>query len=284
MGTILYFIKEAFRGFYQAKMMTFVSIMTIAAALFFVYVMIIGLFNIESVLKKTGNQPDLAVYVKDEAAADSISLHQIMDKIKSLDQVANVKLIGKDSAWARFSKIYGEEMLDAIGENPLPVSFEIYLADHFHSSRIAQSLQREISAWSQIESVRYSREWINIVERFRWYFYAISIILGLIMLPALHFMISNTIKLTIYARKELVRNMHLVGATEFFVNMPFLLEGMLQGLIGGILCVITLIILRISLSHLPIFWGPGRLSLLIITLGVLFGWIGSISAVRKFLA
>ena len=135
-----------------------------------------------------------------------------------------------------------------------------------------------------VESVRYSREWIDLVERFRWYFFMASAIIGLIMILVLHFMISNTIKLTIYARKELVQNMHMVGATELFINMPFLLEGMLQGFIGGVVCIVALFFAKVSLSHLSFSWGPGNLPLIILSIGVFFGWIGSITAVRKFLA
>ena len=284
MRNILYFIQEAFRGFFQAKLMTFVSIMTIAAALFFMSIIFIGYTNIRSLLDKTRDQPDLAVYLKDSALKNSSDVKSLMSRIKPMQEVSRVEFVDKDSAWARFSRAYGKEMLEAVDDNPLPASIEIYLSEKYRSGKSAQTLQNEISAWSEVESVRYSREWIDLVEKFRMYFYSIAAILALIMLPALHFMISNTIKLTIYARKELVRNMHLVGATENFVNMPFLLEGMIQGFIGGILCVAVLYAVRISVTKLSISWGPGYLPFVISMLGVLFGWIGSRSAVRKFLA
>ena len=77
--------------------------------------------------------------------------------------------------------------------------------------------------------------------------------------------------------------MQVVGATALFIKMPFLLEGVLQGIIGGILCVAVMGILRLSLLSFPIFWGPQSLPLIIILVGVIYGWIGSARAVRKFL-
>jgi cell division transport system permease protein len=96
-------------------------------------------------------------------------------------------------------------------------------------------------------------------------------------------MISNTIKLTIYARRELVKNMHLVGATSFFINTPFILEGMVQGGFGACVSVIALAILKLSFAHIPLLWGPDSLMGFILFTGVFFGWIGSLSAVRKFM-
>ena len=283
MHNLFYFFKEAVRGFYQAKLMTFVAIMTIAAALLLMSIIYIVFINVEAVLHKSSLQPDLAVYLKDEAAKNSNTMENLFEKIKAMPEVKRYEFVSKDSAWSRFSNLYGQQMLESVDENPLPSSIDIFLSDKSHSSNVAQTLKEKISSWGEVESVRYSREWMDLIEKFRWYFFTISAILAVVMIPALHFMISNTIKLTIYARKELVWNMHLAGATESFVNLPFILEGMLQGFIGGIVCVLVLYSIRVAVSHLSIVWGPHYLPFLISSVGVLFGWIGSISAVRKFL-
>jgi cell division transport system permease protein len=104
------------------------------------------------------------------------------------------------------------------------------------------------------------------------------------MLLVLHIMISNTIKLTIYARRELVRNMELVGATRFFINTPFILEGMVQGILGACVSGISLTLIKVSFSHISLSWGPSFLPGLLLLTGAFFGWIGSLSAVRKFMS
>jgi cell division transport system permease protein len=283
MGTIIFFLKEAVRGFYQAKLMTFVSIVSIAVSLAFMSMIVIAFLNVETILRKGVDQADMAAYVKDESADDSSATSELIKRISAQPSVRRVVLIDRDSAWERFSGLYGSEMLEAVDDNPLPASLEIYLADHARSQEEAERLTDVIGLYSEIESVRYSREWIDLVARFRLIFWIVVIVIAAIMNFILYFMISNTIKLTIYARKELIANMQVVGATALFIKMPFLLEGILQGVIGGTLCVAVMGILRLSLMNFPIFWGPQSLPLIIILVGVVYGWMGSAGAVRKFL-
>jgi len=283
MRTLVYFFKEAVRGFYQAKLMTFVAIVTIASSLFLMGLICIGFLNIQMLLKKTGDQADMAVYLHDEVAANAVKLDSIMTIIKSGNRVKNAVYVDKKEAWEKFEKSYGSEILESIDVNPLPASIEISLSEKFNTSESAAELKTELEKIEGVDNVQYSREWIDLVAKFRWYFGIVSAVVAIVLVMALHFMISNTIKLTIYARRELVRNMHYVGATDMFIKMPFILEGMLQGLTGGIISIVALLALRISLSQLSLFWGPPYMPLIIFLTGVLFGWIGSISAVRKFL-
>ena len=283
MRTLVYFFKEAVRGFYHAKLMTFVAIVTIASSLFLMGLICIGFLNIQMLLKKTGDQADMAVYLHDEVAANAVKLDSIMTIIKSGNRVKNAVYVDKKEAWEKFEKSYGSEILESIDVNPLPASIEISLSEKFNTSESAAELKTELEKIEGVDNVQYSREWIDLVAKFRWYFGIVSAVVAIVLVMALHFMISNTIKLTIYARRELVRNMHYVGATDMFIKMPFILEGMLQGLTGGIISIVALLALRISLSQLSLFWGPPYMPLIIFLTGVLFGWIGSISAVRKFL-
>ncbi|MBN1578588.1 MAG: ABC transporter permease [Chitinispirillaceae bacterium] len=288
MGTILFFFKEAVWGFYQAKLMTFVSIISIAASLFLMSIIAVALLNVDSILRKGIDQADMAAYIKDETAGNDSVTADLLKRVRGQPSVRRAVLVDKDSAWKRFSSLYGTSMLEAVDDNPLPASLEIYLADDARSQETAGKLTDIIGHYPEIESVRYSREWIDLVERFRVGFGIIVIIVAVIMNFILYFMISNTIRLTIYARKELIAHMQVVGATALFIKMPFLLEGILQGIIGGLLCVAATGILRLSLAHFPIAWGPHSLPswslpIFIVLVGVVYGWMGSAGAVRKFL-
>jgi len=282
MGKFFYFIKEAIRGFYQAKLMTFVSIFTVSASLFLICIIGIALSNVNLLLRNAGEQADIAVYVTDATAIDEQKKSEIINRIRQLKQVENVLFVSKQMAWDRFAALYGEELLEAVDENPLPASFEIYLGEAYHSTEHAESVKEELEKIAGIDGVQYSWEWMKRIEQFRSYFWLAALVLSVFIFIALHFIISNTIKLTIYARKELVRNMHFVGATDLFIRMPFILEGILQGMIGGIVSVIILFIVRWMLSHVPIYWDP-RMPLAVVVVGIVFGWLGSFSAVRKFL-
>lgn len=283
MGTLIYFIKEAVRGFYQAKLMTFVSIISIAASLCLMTLLIVAFLNVEHHMRRGTDQADIAVYIKDKSANDSKAVAVVTDRILTSGSVRQVVWVDKDSAWQRISGYYGKELLDAIDDNPLPASLEIFLDEDARSQERVAELTHRFEEYPEVESVRYSHEWIDLVERFRLYFWVGATTLAIIMLFILYFMISNTIKLTIYARRELVQHMQVVGATALFIKMPFILEGILQGVIGGVLCSMAVGIVRVSLMHFSIYWGPQSLPLFIIFLGVIFGWMGSMGAVRKFL-
>ena len=283
MGTIIFFFREAVRGFYQAKLMTFVSICSIAVSLCIMNVIVIAFLNVEMLLRKGVDQADIAAYLKDGPAEDSGAVADLVARIRKQPSIRRVAIIDKDSAWQRFSELYGISMLEAVDENPLPASLEIYLAEGSRSQEEAGNLTDIIGRYPEIESVRYSREWIDLVEKFRFIFWVVAAVVAAIMNFILYFMISNTIRLTIYARKELIAHMQVVGATAMFIKWPFLLEGILQGLIGGVLCVAVTGMLRLSLFHVHLYWGPQSLALIIILVGVVYGWMGSAGAVRKFL-
>jgi cell division transport system permease protein len=283
MGTLFYFIKEAIRGLIEAKLMTFVSILSIAMTLTFACVIVIAVTNIGAFIGKLGDQADMAVYLEDSVIKSTDDLEDIIATVKKLPQVDQVKYVSKDTAMQRFSSVYGKEMLEAVDKNPLPASLDVFVKRGFHTGESVKTLQNQILKLPGIESIQTAWEGITTVENFQWTFIFGAFVIFVIMILLLHFMIANTIKLTIYARKELVRNMRLVGATNFFISMPFVLEGMLQGFTGGIVSVLLLTFVKLSFSRFIIAWNFDFLPLITIAAGVIFGWIGSMSAVRKFL-
>lgn len=284
MANIFYFFREGARGFYQAKLMTFVSIVTIAIVLFIALCMGIGMLNIRVLFTDAVEKADFVVYVKDAATSDSSALRELFAAVRSFPQVKSALLVDKEASWKRFAALYGQEILTAVEGNPLPASIEISLKNEFLADSSAKELATALSSLQGVENVRYAREWMAFLARFQHLFYWTAAVLALLIVITLHLTISNTIKLTIYARRELVQNMRMVGATRFFIAMPFIVEGMLQGLIGGAIAALAFVILKVSLSSsLPVFFGPALAPLAPLVLGALFGWIGSFTAVRKFL-
>jgi cell division transport system permease protein len=290
MGTLLYLIREGARGFYQARRMTFLSIATIAVVLLLACCIAVGVINIRQSFKNAVEETDFVVYVKERTSSSPAALASLASEIRLLPQVQKAGLVDKAAAWERFAAIYGKEMLSAVDENPFPVSVEITMKNGYQTSSAAAELKERLETLDGVDNVRYAREWMDFLARFKFYFYLGTGILGLIIFVTLHITISNTIKLTIYARRELIKNMHLVGATKFFISIPFIIEGMIQGLVGGIIGVAFFYLLKSvflyesSLRTIPLTWGTPELPILFILLGVFFGWTGSVFAVRKFLA
>jgi cell division transport system permease protein len=284
MRTTLYFFKEAFRGFYQAKLMTSVAIVTIGFALFLLGVIAVTYLNVRLWLKDASNRVEAVAFVKDSVASDSAAVERLLVEIRKCRHVAKIQYVDKKAAWERFKEAYGSAMLDAVDDNPFPASVEISLNEKSQSLSVTADFQKEIEAMEGIEDLRISQQWVTFLQRFRAYFLMASVFIGLLLIVALHSMITNTIKLTIYARKELVHNMHFVGATNTYIKMPFILEGILQGIIGGVISNVILWLVKMAVaSRLHLAWGPWYSFLIIFAVGALFGCIGSMSAVRKFL-
>ncbi|MBN1982481.1 MAG: ABC transporter permease [Chitinivibrionales bacterium] len=283
MANMAYFVKETFRGFLQAKLMTFVSILTISITLFFLGCMVVVFLNIQHWFKQTTQKSGFVMYLDEATSADTLLCRRLAEQVRPLPHVKSITLITKEMALQRFTTLYGNQMLEAVDDNPLPASVELVLDQSFISSQNMEELKRKLKDLRGVESIHYSQEWIAVVKRFKKIFLAVTAIIVPILLLALHFMITNTIKLTIYARKELITNMRFVGATDVFIQIPFILEGILQGAVGGGIAIAVLILLKTILSQFSFFWGGWYVPLCVVLCGVVFGWVGSVRAVRRFL-
>jgi cell division transport system permease protein len=279
-----YFIKEAFRGFFQAKFMTFISVVTIGFTLFFLGCVLVTYINIHQWLTTAATRVDAVVFIEDPVSNDPELLNQLIANVKRCSEINTVVLVDKKEAWERFRKQHGDEMLTAVSENPFPASLELTLKLTSQTESGTLSLKKKLEAIKGMEDIKIMQQWVVMLQRFRKFFFVATLVVSGLLLFALHFMIANTIKLTIYARRELVRNMHFVGATDFYIKMPFILEGILQGVVGSCIGLCAMLVVKTVLSHFPVLFGAWYLFPVIFPLaGALFGCIGSMSAVRKFL-
>jgi cell division transport system permease protein len=239
--------------------------------------------NINQWLNSAKNKASIVVYLEDRLNTDTVQREDFIKKIKLLPQVESTRFVSKNDAWNIFESLYGKEMLESIDENPLPPSVEITLKNISLNTVEIDLLESELNQMNGVDGIQYSREWLTYLKKFQVRFIIITFVIGLILLMVLNFMIANTIKLTIYARKDLITNMHYVGATGFYIKTPFILEGILQGMIGSLMSLFGIWIVKISLFQYSLYWGEWYFFPAIFILGILFGCIGSMSAVRKFL-
>jgi cell division transport system permease protein len=289
MPSLRFYLREGADSFIRPTAATFASLATIAAMLLLASLLAAGMYNVKRFLDAAEGKAAVVVYVSEAASADSGTLATLGIALRSLPQVAAVTLISREAAWNRFSAMYGKEMLSAVDENPFPVSFEISIKPGYEApGDAAATLQSEIMTLGGIESVRYAGEWLNFLARCRRYFLIGVIALAGALFIALFTTISNAVQLTASSRLGDIRTMRLVGATRFTVAMPFIIEGMLQGFAGGVIGEGGFYLIKIlfhcerSLRQMPILWGPPLLPVLVLLLGVVFGWIGSIFAARRF--
>lgn len=224
-------------------------------------------------------------------------LSQIEERIKASPSVVRVNYVGRQQAWERFQKNFPElqEILKNVGTNPFPPSFEAtLLKDSFRSDDILGFIQ-EIKNVTGVEDVQFNRDWVRKMQSLSRLARAIGFFLGGILILASFFIISNVIRLNVFARKAEIEILRLVGATNTFIRLPFLIEGITLGILGSLLSL-GLLFLLIELFPLYLGHSLGALqeivgfrylslsqSLSLIVGGVLMGVLGSMSSLSRFL-
>jgi cell division transport system permease protein len=219
----------------RANMQTFlISIVTIAISIGILGIFLIIFFNLNGFLASWNQQVQLIVYLNDDISpAQKNNLEALF---KDSSRVQSTEEVTKDRAWKdfRLSQADKSGMEFDLGFNPLPASYKVRfkLSDNrlTHISEFAEKIQSETG----VESVEYGKNWISRFEKFMVFCRVFLMATGALLSFGLILIISNTIRLSIYSRQDEIELMLLIGATPGFVKIPFLLEGMLQGLCGSI--------------------------------------------------
>jgi cell division transport system permease protein len=281
---MLHFITEAFRGLNHARLMSVISIFTIALSLTFLALLMVAYLNVHHWMQRVSREVDMVVYIQDDTTSThDTSLTALIDSVRSLPRISKCVYVDKRTALQRFRRMYGDEMLSAVYENPLPASLELFIHPQYETPGDMKDLSSVLERFPLVDGVTY---YAAITEKFaavkRYVLYG-AIGIFVFMAIALNFIISNTIKLTIYARKELLRNMYFVGATPGYIKAPFIIEGILHGFIGACISAFIMVTIRVALAGFPVVWQFEQTVPLIFLTGVFFGCLGSFSAVQKFL-
>ena len=285
-------IRDAFKSVLRNFSLSFASIMCTTITLILVSVALICAANIENATKSIEDELSIVVYLDGEVTEEQIN--NIRADIDSQDNVAEVTFKSK-TEWKEEMSDYDdtfETVLNYLDENPLMDSFIVRVEDVNHLSDTAEY----IKSISGVDTVKYGEGMVdniisafNVVEKI-----VIVIVIALILVTA--FLISNTIKLTIFSRRSAIEIMRLVGASNIAIKLPFIFEGFIIGVIGAVIPIcITIygyVILYGALNghvfsnmivliepYNFVFW----VSLVLVVLGAVVGMLGSLKAVRKYL-
>ncbi len=241
-------------------------------------------------------QEDIRIVAYVVKGVDQERIDLLQKQLRGFYGVNEVVFVSADEALLRLRSQMRHQggVLDGLRENPLPASFEISLNPFFHDQKSINGLVDRIRELKDIPDAQYGQAWLNRFLVFLSFFKMAGFILGGLLLFIAIFIISNTIKLTLYAKREELEIMQLVGATKLFIKIPFYIQGLLQGLLGGLVSLGILYVLfsvfvsRISLTELPLTYFHVRflskdLMAMVVVLGMLVGWFGSCLSLKKFL-
>ena len=306
-STLLYTIKQGFANIFRNKWYSLASIATISACLF-----LFGLFysivaNFQNILKTAEEGVSVTVFFHSEwdgceshtdgQIPSEQRIEEIGQEIAKRAEVSDVQFKSADEAWATFGPDYfGEDYAEGFPENPLAGedSYEIFLSD--------VSMQDALVTWlqsiPQVRKVNYSEMTANTLSGLNLLIAYVSMGIIVILLAVSIFLISNTVAIGISVRSEEINIMKYIGATDFFVRAPFVLEGMLIGLIGAAVplgliyslynyalnyIVERFLVLSGFLNFLSVDEVFHFLIPVSLGVGVGIGFLGSISTVRKHL-
>lgn len=221
----------------------------------------------------------------------------IEENLKKSSLLKDVQFVSSEQALEKFQQNFPElqGIIDNININPFPSSFETTLRDKNISSVNILVFIQEISRLEGIEDVQFNKDWVEKMESLSRLAKAVGFFLGGILILASFFIISNVIRLNVFARKDEIEIFRLVGATNIFIRIPFLMEGMILGVSGAL---ISLAFLFLLIKFFPLYLGTslGALNELInfrylsiiqtflfIAAGTIIGLLGSISSIARFL-
>lgn len=294
-GRAWFFLSRAVTNIRQNVFVNVVTIGTITLALLIVSLFLLVFVNLESAAENWSERVQVTVYFDKDLTTQDQSVFR--EKISALSGVSGVSFVTRDEALKRFkNRLRGQEtLLEGVRPEVLPTSFEITLKRSHRDTASVEKFVAELKRIPGITEVQYGEEWVRRFNSFLNFMRLLGGLLGGFLVIAVIFIVSNTIKLTIYSRRDELEVMALVGATRFFIKAPFLLEGLMQGIAGSAISVGLLFGLYEGFLHNAgsfltfnpaasglNFLPPEYIAGLLLA-GALLGFIGSLTSLKRFI-
>ena len=291
MRTSEYMVRETLISLKRHNWMSIASISTVAVSLFVLGIFMILVLNMNRMASFLESQVQISVYLKDDLSKEDI--RGIGDDIRGLQGIDTVAFISRSDAEKRLRERLGEQayLLDALGEeNPLPDSYEVTVRD----PSMVETAAKAIAEFSGVEQTKYGQDVVEHLFDITRLIRIFGLVLMLLLAGATLFIISNTIRLTVFARRKEVAIMKYVGATDWFIRWPFMLEGVVMGFAGGVIAAIALKLVYAAaaakiydtLAFFPLI--PEQpfmtiIGILIVISGMAIGALGSSISLKRFL-
>jgi cell division transport system permease protein len=281
-----YILKEGFSGFKRAKLSMAAAIFTISVSLLLLSSFTILLLNANSLVHALRDKVEMEAFLADSLTGQEIDI--VRARILSIQGVRDVTFISKDDAARIFQEQFGEDIYRVLDFNPLPASFKIFLQDGYKTADAAEAIYAETMTIRGIEDVIYRKGLLELLDKRVTTSLGFAFGIGLFITISSIFLVANTIRLAIYAKRKIIQTMKLIGATRGFIRTPFILEGLVQGFLGGVIASGIVF----SLFHYLGQWANPLSDFLevepvaygIITIvGCFLGLLGSVISIRRFI-
>lgn len=295
MGTVrlwVYYFKHALASVAGNRLTYLISTGTISISLLLFGAFVLLSVNFSNWVHTWDKSLAMSVYLKD--GLDEPGKVKIKETVEKLPGAEIKAFISKEKALQDLAGTLGSQagLLEALTKNPLPASYEVVFKNENLGRDALRSIKESLEKVEGVDEVQYSEQWMEQIEGMVYMTKILGLIVGGLLCVAVLFIVTNTIKLAIYARRDEIEIYKLVGATDWFVKMPFLIEGAMQGVLGAVIALATLFAAysvvtfrTIQLFGLPVmdvvFLNHGHLAL-ILFLGLVLGLLGSFVAIGRF--
>lgn len=290
-SSLCYFLRETVTSLVRNRFMAVASILTVTLSMFILGAFLSAVLNINHMATYLESQVEMTVYLKDGIKTDDVMA--VGKQLKQLNGLKGISFTNKDQALANFRESMGDQaaLLDSMNGNPLPASYKI----SFQSPEQLQDAVNLVKKYPQVDDVQYGQEIVEQLYRVAQFIRISGIILILFLAAAELFIISNTIRLTVFARRREIQIMKYVGATNGFVRWPFLFEGMVIGFIGsGISSILLWLCYRmiqeeihnaglVFIPLLAMYPFIVHVAIFLLAAGIIIGALGSAISLRKYM-
>ena len=286
-----YFFRQALGNIFENRMVHLIGVGTMVIAFLIFDAFVLSFVNINAWTQERGRTLTMSIYFKGDPERSAIE--DIQRDLLNYP-VSITRFISKQDAMKSLRRRLGEKvgLLDGLKENPLPASLEIILSRDEIDDSLPYELKKKLERIENVDEVQYSEEWIDQIQAVMGAIEIVGLIFGGLLFLAALFIVTNTIKLTIYSRRDEIEILKLVGATNGFVRAPFLIEGSIQGFLGGSVAMGILFLgyivvankigLRIGFGALDLVFLSPEFILLLVATSMIAGLIGSTVSLGRF--
>ncbi|KAA3609864.1 MAG: ABC transporter permease [Calditrichaeota bacterium] len=277
-------IREGLKGFSRARLSTFITITSIVFSLFLIAIFLVLSINVDSWIGQIRSKLELEVYI-DRTSTDE-EAKKTEQQIAKIDGIEKSVYISKEAAAKRFEKEFGKNIYEILQNNPLPASIIITLKPGFRNAEKAAQISNELGKVNGVEEIVYHKELISIIDNYLDIVYLIGAIIIILLITITFILLYNTIRLTIYARRDIIEIMKLVGAKKSLIKRPFVIEGLLQGVFGALIASGAIYFsVKLVIKFLyPFLLFKADIYFIVIIMGMLIGYFSSRISVQKHLS
>jgi len=287
-----YLFKQALSNILSNRVVHAIGLGTMVISLLIFGAFLLLFVNLNAWIQGWGHSMSMSVYLNDDIS--EAQRNRIASFIGDLAEAEIKRFITKDAALKDLRNAMGSQagVLEGLSKNPLPASFEVAFTDIEGQGTDLEGIKQALQEMDGVEEVHYSEEWLHRFEGLMSIIKLVGFVIGGLLCLGILFIVTNTIKLTIYSRREEIEILKLVGATDWFVKTPYLFEGMIQGVLSGIFALAILYLgyflistkkmYFLGLAGLDFIFIPYPYTLLIILISASLGLLGCFIAVGRF--